>query len=268
MDIVELHATNLLELLLDPASHFQSIFKALTHSVFIILSMGIKQLEQARNSSLFGSMETHVIPNGIDVQIYKESNRNSARKILNIEPDSKIILFGSSSLRDGRKGISLIPEILSTLKHELPSEKIGVLFFGSQNSSILSELPFPSKYLGHLFDDYSLACAYQAADVFITPSLQDNLPNTVMEAMACSTPCVAFDKGGMPDMIDHLVNGYLAQPFDIRDFALGIKKCLAFKHHETGRKMREMARLKVLHNFELTVIARRYEELYKTILDK
>ena len=71
-----------------------------------------------------------------------------------------------------------------------------------------------------------MANAYAAADVFVTPAQQDNLPNTVLESLACGTPVVAFNIGGMPDMISHLENGYLAKFQDVQDLQKGILYCL------------------------------------------
>ncbi len=77
--------------------------------------------------------------------------------------------------------------------------------------------------MGHLHDEISLALLYSAVDVFVAPSRQDNLPNTVVEAIACGTPTVAFKIGGMPDLIQHQVSGYLALPDDVKDLARGIE---------------------------------------------
>ncbi|MGK7950545.1 MAG: glycosyltransferase [Xenococcaceae cyanobacterium] len=102
--------------------------------------------------------------------------------------------------------------------------------------------------------------------VFIAPSIQDNLPNTVMEALACGTPCVAFNIGGMPDLIDHKLNGYLARPFEVEDLAEGIKWILADRQrHYT---MTQAAREKVKQCFTLEIQAEKYSKLFKSILNK
>jgi len=118
--------------------------------------------------------------------------------------------------------------------------------------------------LGTLSDDLSLALVYSAADVFVLPSTQDNLPNTVLEAIACGTPCVAFNIGGMPDMIEHQKNGYLAQPYKIEDLAQGIAWVLENK--ERHRKLGDRAREKAEQEFTLEIQARRYLSLFTEIL--
>ncbi len=126
-----------------------------------------------------------------------------------------------------------------------------------------SELGFKSHYLGKLSDEISLALVYAAADIFVAPSLQDNLPNTVMEAIACGTPCVAFNIGGMSEMIEHQVNGYLAQPYQIDDLAQGI--AWVIENRERHQKLCDRAREKAEQEFTLEIQARRYESVYQEL---
>ena len=119
-------------------------------------------------------------------------------------------------------------------------------------------------YLGRLHDDVSLALLYSAADVMVTPSRQDNLPNMVVESLACGTPVVAFDIGGMPDMIEHQINGYLAKPFNISDLAAGIDWVLSDdkRHKDLCLKARE----KAVACFDIEKVAGQYAELYREVL--
>ena len=121
-----------------------------------------------------------------------------------------------------------------------------------------------SHYLGTLDDDLSLSLVYSAADVFVLPSVQDNLPNTIMEAIACGTPCVAFNIGGMPDLIEHEQNGYLAQPYQTDDFARGIAWVLpnTERHHKLSHRAGE----KVENEFTQKIQANRYVSLFTQIL--
>ena len=98
----------------------------------------------------------------------------------------------------------------------------------------------------------------------VTPSRQDNLPNTVVESLACGTPVVAFDIGGMPNMLDHKTNGYLAKPFDTNDLAAGINWVLADenRHRELCIKVRE----KAVACFDIETTARQYAELYEDVI--
>ena len=128
----------------------------------------------------------------------------------------------------------------------------------------LLDFGLPVYYPGQLHDDVSIALLYAAADVIVTPLRQNNLPNTVVESLACGTPAVAFDIGGMPDMIEHKINGYLAKPFDSSDLAAGIDWVLSDdkRHKDLCIKARE----KAVNCFDIEKIARQYAELYEEVL--
>ena len=125
-------------------------------------------------------------------------------------------------------------------------------------------MPVPTNYLGYLQDEVSLALMAAAVDLLIVPSLQENLPNTIMEAMACATPVIAFNVGGIPDMIDHFKNGYLAKPGDVDDMAAGI--VWALSDPENLQKLGKYARLKVEDAFGLERQSYKYLNLFAEIL--
>ncbi len=120
--------------------------------------------------------------------------------------------------------------------------------------------------MGYLHDEVSLNLLYSAADVFVVPSLQENLPNTIMEAMASGTPCVAFAVGGIPELIDHKLNGYLAKPHVIEELAAGISWVL--NDIKNGRKASNLARQKVETHFSLRSVAQSYLKLYEELLNE
>ena len=194
----------------------------------------------ARQSSLFKDYPIKVIPNGIDTKKYKPIDRNIARKWLNLPVDKKLILSGAAKSSSIRKGIHLLEKALQNLS--ACKNQVELIIFGSLELSELNNAGFKCHYIGNLHDDISLALIYAAADVFVTASIQDNLPNTVMEALASGTPCVAFDVGGISDMIEHQANGYLAQPFKIENLATGIDWILS---NDDPQKICDRARKKV-----------------------
>ena len=176
----------------------------------------------ARVSSLFQDLPIKVIPNGIDTTKYKPIAQSLARELLNLPQDKQLVLFGAmNATSDRRKGFHFLQPALQYLSQSGWQEKLEIVIFGASEPINPPNLGFKCHYLGRLNDDISLALAYNASDVMIVPSLEDNLPNTVMEAIACGTPCVTFNIGGMPDMIEHQKNGYLAVPFQIEDLAGG-----------------------------------------------
>lgn len=100
---------------------------------------------------------------------------------------------------------------------------------------------------------------YNSVDLFVTPSLQDNLPNTIVEAMSCGIPCVGFHVGGIPEMIDHQVNGYVATYRDADDLAQGISWTLDSSRHSS---LAQAARRKAVDTYSEQSVARKYIEAY------
>jgi len=110
-----------------------------------------------------------------------------------------------------------------------------------------------------------MAAMYNLADVYVTPAIEDNLPNTVMESLACGTPVVAFNTGGLPDMVDHQQNGYLAEFKSAADFAAGINHIL---YSNKKDELSANARKKVMDNFTNEIVASKYMDVYRSILKK
>ena len=217
----------------------------------------------ARESSLFGHLRVETIPNGIDLDQYRPRSMSEVRETLGLPRDRKIILFAGGPLdRPSRKGAHYLREALEQTSSDL-AECMLVSFGGTRDAGQPS-LPLPVRDVGRLDDDDLIAALYAAADVFVAPSVQDNLPNTVMEALACGTPVVAFDIGGMPDMIEHRRNGYLAQPFQVGDLAAGLAWVL--KDSPRLRDLSAHARYKAEQEFSLELQAHRYAQLYTEIL--
>jgi glycosyltransferase involved in cell wall biosynthesis len=220
--------------------------------------------ECAKKSSLFYKTRVEVIPNGIDLNRFKPIDKNIARDILCLPKDKKLILFGAMGvINDQNKGFYLLKEALKKASSK-KNKNIELIIFGSSKPKDEENLGFKTHYLGQLNDEISLALVYSVADVFIIPSIQENLPNTVMESLACGTPVVAFDVGGIGDMIVHQKNGYLVNPFDTGDLAYGIKWVL--EDNIRWGKLSENARKKVVNEFDIVKVAKRYEDLYKDIL--
>lgn len=217
-----------------------------------------------KKSSLMRNYRVEVIPNGLDVQLYRPHNKQIARELLRLPNDKKLMLFGAlSSTTDKNKGFHLLAPALKQLSDEGWRDKAELLVFGSSKPSS-SDFGFNTRYLGHLYDDISLSLLYSAADVFIAPSISENLPYTVMESMACGTPCVGFHVGGMPDLIEHEQSGYLAVPYEPRDLSKGIKWVLTNENHLLLSKN---ARRKIENGFSLEAVATRYRDLYEEIID-
>lgn len=216
-------------------------------------------------SSLFKDYPVKVIPYGLNLKDFRPIAKELARNSLGISNNKKLILFGAHSINDPRKGFGYLQRGLSFLAKNGWKDRVEVGIFGKRASSDLPDLGLRVNCFGGLRDDINLSLLYSAADVFVCPSLQDNLPNTVIEALACATPCVAFNVGGIPDLIEHKINGYLARPFEVDDLVQGITWVL---HNNYGYdKLTFEARHKAEQKFSLELQIRSYMELYRAALE-
>jgi glycosyltransferase involved in cell wall biosynthesis len=217
----------------------------------------------ARTSSLLKGFRIETIPNPIDVNLFEPQDKVAARQKWSINADAKVILFGAANIMDRRKGIRYLVEALDQLKNNYPdNEQVEVVIFGKNKSFDVSMLPFKVYELDVISAQQDLAELYSLADVFVSPAIEDNLPNTIMEALACGTPVVAFDMGGIPDMVDHQQNGYLAKFKSPVDFAAGISYALDGRN---AAILATNARNKVLQNFTNEIVAQQYINLYQSI---
>lgn len=218
----------------------------------------------ARASPLLQPYPIRLIPNGLDLQVYRPVERQLARRLLNLPPDQKLVLFGAlQATSDPRKGFHLLQAALHHLQEMGWRSHLSLGVMGALPPPHPVNLGFETHYLGTLTDDLMLVLAYAAADVFVLPSTQENLANTVMEALACGTPSVAFHIGGMPDLIDHQINGYLAAPFSTQDLAAGIAWVL--EQGDRYQQLSHQARFKAEQAFSLEQQAQRYLALFQEV---
>ena len=218
----------------------------------------------AQQSSLIKNFKIQSIPNPIDTEIYAPGDTFSLRLKWNIDPASKIILFGAANINDRRKGISYLVDALLRLKNDyVQSSTIEVIIFGKNKHFDVTQLPFHVHELNLISSQKDLVELYSLSDIYVLPSVEDNLPNTVMESLACGTPVVAFNTGGLPEMIDHKKNGYLAHFKSAADLAKGIYETLYSEH---AQEMSVHARNKVLNNFTNDKVSYQYIEVYQSLL--
>lgn len=173
-----------------------------------------------RRSALMGDWPVHVIPNPLDLDIFRPRPRREARQAFGVPTDVPVILFGALGAdRDTRKGYDLLLAALNRLR---PSEGCVAVVFGQHAPSSPPDVGIPLRWTGPIDDEQALASLYSAADVMVVPSRQENLPQTATEAQACGVPVVAFNTTGMPDVVEHCKTGYLSEPFDPVSLAAGI----------------------------------------------
>lgn len=234
---------------------------------FTIVGLSRWLAQCARDSLIFNHSNPRIVnlPNGIDTSVYKPTDKQQAKEKLNLPQDKKIVLFGAmQATSDKRKGFHLLSESIKHLEKYFDKSEIELLVFGTGSPPYDSIFSFPVSSVGRMSDDASLALLYNAADVTLVPSMEENLSNIILESMSCGTPVIAFNIGGNPDLIDHNINGYLAKPYSTQEFADGIRHVLQADHLNS---LSPEARKKVECKFDLRMVAKQYIELYNKILD-
>jgi glycosyltransferase involved in cell wall biosynthesis len=220
----------------------------------------------ARQSALSTGINTICsIANPIDTQLYNVLPKSKARQKFNLPENKKLILFGAIKVTDERKGLKYMIDACNILTQKHPSlqQDLAIVVFGKNTDLLKYLFLFPVFCMNFVSGAQDMVALYNSADVFVIPSLEDNLPNTIMEAMACGTPCVGFNAGGIPEMIDHKVNGYVAEYKSAEDLATGIVWCL-----ENCDNLSAEARKKALSHYSENIVAKKYIDLYNKLIIK
>ena len=233
---------------------------------FKVIAPSTWMAESVLKSKLLGDRAIHVIPNTLDTTVFKPLDKALAKQALDIAADKFVMLSGfMPSRNDLHKGTSYLLEALELISKQIPKEQIELVVFGNRDEKNVPDFPVKVTFLGRIDEEAKLADCYSAADVFLAPSLEDNLPYTVMESLACGTPVVAFKTGGIPDMVKHKENGYLAEYRSAADFAVGV----AWVYNHPERKvLNENARNTIERQFSENVIAQQHISLYNSLLKK
>jgi glycosyltransferase involved in cell wall biosynthesis len=238
--------------------HKKRILSKVTNLTIVGLSNWLKDC--AEKSSLLKDSTVVNLPNPINTNLYRPSGREHSRNLWSLPKDKKLVLFGAvGAMSDSRKGFKELSEALKVL----PDKNIEFVIFGSSKPEYDDVFEIKTHYVGVLKDDLSIVTLYNAVDVMVVPSLQENLSNAIMESLSCGTPVVGFDIGGNKDMILHKVNGYLAKPFNKQDLADGISWVLNSSNYE---EIRFNSRKKVLNEFSNDVVGKKYIKLYEDII--
>jgi glycosyltransferase involved in cell wall biosynthesis len=217
------------------------------------------EAEHLEQSCLFRSRHCEVIPNCIDTEIFSPGDKLEARKKWNLPSDRKIILFGAVSLRDPNKGGKLLAEAVKTVCKDDP--EVLLLCFGKGDVKYFTDKGIDCLSVGSLQGDDTIASLYRCADVFVCPSIIENLPSTCVEALACGIPVTAFRTGGLQDIVKHQKTGFLAECFDTEQLAAGIIFCLA-----NGGVLGQNAREYVSQRFSQQKVAEQFYAVYQQIL--
>jgi glycosyltransferase involved in cell wall biosynthesis len=219
---------------------------------------------RASNSGVLRRSRVEVIPNGVDTQRFSPLTRDAARALLRIAAPTKVILFSAlGGAKNPNKGFALLAEAVRAMTAR---QNLCLLVAGASSVPDAASLGVHVQCLGQLSDELSMAAVAGSADVLVAPSREDNLPSVVIEALASGTPAIAFDQGGMPDLIDHGVNGALVSPYDTIKLGQAIEWVLG--DPVRWKALSVAARAKAEREFRIETQARRYLDLYENIIGR
>lgn len=212
--------------------------------------------EQARKSVVFAEKRIEVIPNGIDHHVLKPMDKKSAKKHFNIDAKKIVILFGADNQGSGRKGYKELKAAIEINKEHLKRLNCVALFFGLNSND---DLALETYDAGYIKSEEELKILYSAADMFVIPSLEDNFPNTILESMACGTPVIGFDTGGIGEIVDYGV-GTVVPKGDVRSLADAI---VEFASNQSKRETcGKNARVLIENRYTLEIQAQKYLKLF------
>lgn len=216
---------------------------------------------QAQKSSLLRDFEIAHIPTGVDSDTFKPTNKGSTLSRHGLPTEVPLLLFVAQSVTNYRKGFDLV---ISALRGMSEPDKVALVALGDVASNL--DLPSNCYAIGRVESSTELAALYSAADIFVHPAREDNLPNVVLEAMSCGTPCVSFDVGGLPELIQNGENGLLVERGNAKALLNGIEDLLT--NSDLQKRMSKNCRDTVLREFREEVMALRYHDLLNTLLER
>ncbi len=216
----------------------------------------------ARRAPLLKGQTVESIPNPIDMNFFRPGDKRAARRLLGLPQDKKLILFVAFNATDRRKGIDYLKDAMQLLGRDYQglSRELAVVPVGRDAAQLKGQFACEVLPQEYATDEERMRALYIAADVLAMPTLMDNLPNTIVEGMACGLPCVGFEVGGLPQMIDHGVNGYLAHFRDVNDLAAGLTRVLLSQNYAA---FSQAARRKAERCYSERAVAERYIKIYE-----
>ncbi len=227
---------------------------------FVAVSNWLKN--KAEKSFVLNKHDIKKIDNNIDLKDFSLINNNIAKQDLGISTKKQIILYGAQNPQSKRKGWDIFIESLK----KLDKTKYFLLIFGNfWSENTLDNIDIEYKTLGYINDKKTLNNVYCAADFFVASSIEDAWPKTFAEAMYCGTPVICFNNTSISEVVQHKINGYVVENFD----PIQLKDGINWVSEEIikNNSMNNNARKKIL-NFDAKVIAKKYIDLYKSVLNK
>jgi glycosyltransferase involved in cell wall biosynthesis len=217
-------------------------------------------------STMLSHWQHTTIHNPIDHELFKPLKREEACHKLGLDSSKKYILFGAANMKNMLKGYPYFLEAVQILAERFHvGDDTEILLFGKTRGDVVQTLPLPTREFAFVKSNRTMIELYSVAHLFVIPSLQDNLPNTILESMFCGTPVVGFRTGGIPEMIIHRENGYLAEYKSPPDLAEGMAWGLFAESYD---KLSARTRALALEKFSKELSIQRHMELYRNIINK
>lgn len=237
--------------------------RAYARSDFVVVTPSRWLADLARQSPVLSGKRVEHIPYGIDPELFRAVDKHAAREQLSLPPGARILVSSAYSFVDRRKGLRFVWDVLARTRYQGE----GVLL-------VMGDGPLPPamppgwsvRKLGFMTETARQALVYSAADVLVFPSLADNLPNTVLEAMSCGTAVLAFAVGGIPEMVRSKETGYLAPAEDSEALARGLDWLI--EDTERLGRIQRSARAAIVSDYAPSAQAERYRDLYRELLEK
>ena len=219
----------------------------------------------ARRAPLLQGHVVHSIPNAIDTDFYSPADRTAARRKLGLPEQGDLLLFVAYKATDKNKGVDYLRQAVRQLAatDETLQRTLQVVIVGREATTLRYSFAVKAHTREYVSDEATMRDFYRAATLLCMPTLQDNLPNTIVEAMSCGTPTVGFRVGGLPQLIEHGENGYLATYKDASDFAHGLAHCL---EPVVRQHMAEFGRERAVTMFSEPAVAATYMKVYETAM--
>jgi glycosyltransferase involved in cell wall biosynthesis len=234
-----------------------------SRSKLVVVALSHCRTEQARESML-GQFPIHQIPNGIDTEVFRPLDSQQCRSLLGIPTNKRVLMFAAPKLDAFNKGGDLFVKAFQALPNSLKKE-IAVILLGSRAERLTEALGTTSTYdLGYVTSEYFKVIAYGAADIFVSPTRAESLPLVMQESMACGTPMVSFNVGGVPDIVRHGITGYLAEAENANDLSKGIVQLL--DNPQLRKQMADNCREIALREYTVGLQVDRYIDLYTSLL--
>lgn len=213
--------------------------------------------EEARKSQIFKKVKVYCIPNGVDTSIYSSRDKKYSKELFGIPKNKRVVLFVADSISNNRKGFVFLKRAFE----QLSDPNLVLCVIGDKNT----DLSFVENIyeLGPIFDERLMSIVYSAADVFVIPSLMDNLPNTVIESLVCGTPVIGFPVGGIPDMIQDGINGFITKEVSVDSLVETLKKFLSNPNCFNGVEIRNNA----VKKYDQSIQSQKYIDLFNNVIN-